>query len=46
MSRGRLPPLLLTAAGVLGAAGLLAHGSTVPAVAAPPACLVFAVVNS
>ncbi|MEV7014852.1 glutaredoxin domain-containing protein [Streptomyces sp. NPDC093991] len=46
MSRGRLLPLLLTAAGVLGAAGLLAHGSTVPAVAALLACLVFAVVNS
>ncbi|MEU5466274.1 hypothetical protein AB0H06_32430, partial [Streptomyces althioticus] len=46
MVRGWLLPLLLTAAGVLGAAGLFTDGNTIAAAAVLTACVAFAVVNS
>lgn len=46
MIRGWLLPLLITAAGVLAAAGPLAGGNTVAAAAVLVACVAFAAVNS
>ncbi|MDT6985427.1 glutaredoxin domain-containing protein [Streptomyces lusitanus] len=46
MLRGWLLPGLFTTAGLLGAAGLFADGSTVGAVLVLPAFVAFAVVNS
>lgn len=46
MVRGLLLPLLLTAAGASGAAGLLADGNTVTAAAVLLAFVAFATVNS
>lgn len=46
MVRGWLLPVLLTAAGLFGSAGLFADGSTVGAVVVLPAFIAFAAVNS